>query len=766
MATYEYDDVRVTFVRRTDGRYDVHAVADGQPPADGVFAPPFDQAELEQEVLTLARGSAVDRDVGAVQTRKATAEHLGGQLADALLTGSIGALYETVHRNAEAVGRGTRLTLSLAGTPELLSIPWEFLFRRPTFLASQRRTPVVRYLETGEPPDPERIEGAVRMLGIIASPRDLPTLDVESERARVEQAVATVKEQGLVTLDWLDPVSPRRLREALRDGSYHILHFVGHSDFSDTGEGVLMLENDDRSSSPVSETVLANLLADQTSLRLTVLNSCEGARTSLTDPFAGIATTLVQLGVPAVVAMQFAISDRAAIAFAGELYTSLIGRQYPIDASVAEARKAVLTEVSETEWATPVLFLRSLDGKLFSFGRDPAALPPPPPRTITTPGVDAASTSAPASGRGRKRVLVLGGAAAVVAVALGAGAVALAKDDGPPACVPDGGNSLARTPQNVAPTDAVPKSGLLAVSAFELDGEAHLSQLDPGSGQVFTGVTTSSGVVDQDPARDLSSNRIAFSRRSASGPSRSTVNYVVPGARDGSARGVQVRNLVIPPAGFSDRFPSWGSDDSLVYARAKGFDPSGPCPATLHRARFTVAGDILTPTGDEQLGGSWTGVRSTTVDPADPTRIVVVDRAGAALLAGGTSTAIPGSKNTERAVFDDATRRLVAIVGDGDGSGRGRTVALWDADHLAAEPIARAKVSQLVASLNIVDDASKAEMQSITLDPAQDGFFAVVDQPDDNRAPVIVSLDAQLSTATAVSVVTPNDWSAISDVAG
>ena len=63
--------------------------------------------------------------------------------------------------------------------------------------------------------------------------------------------------------------------------------------------------------------------------------------------------------MPAVVAMQFEISDEAAIVFAEELYTTLIGRQYPIDAAVSEARKAVFTEVNEIEWATPVLFLRT-----------------------------------------------------------------------------------------------------------------------------------------------------------------------------------------------------------------------------------------------------------------------------------------------------------------------------------------------------------------------------------------------------------------------
>ena len=109
------------------------------------------------------------------------------------------------------------------------------------------------------------------------------------------------------------------------------MHYVGHSDFTDEGNGVLFLEDENGSAVSVDETLFANLLGDQGSLRLVVLNSCEGARTTMTDPYAGVATTLVHLGVPAVVAMQFEISDEAAILFAEELYTNLIGRQDPLD---------------------------------------------------------------------------------------------------------------------------------------------------------------------------------------------------------------------------------------------------------------------------------------------------------------------------------------------------------------------------------------------------------------------------------------------------
>ncbi len=300
-------------------------------------------------------------------------------MADALLSGAVGRPTSTRPRRAEARDRGLRLTLSLAAAPRLLSVPWEFLYRRPRFLASQRRSPLVRVLETGASPAPPVIGDEVRILGIVASPRDLPPLRVDDERQRVERALAGVVASGRVHLDWLEPATARTLRQALRDGNYHVIHYVGHSDFTVDGQGVIFLEGDAGSAHAVDETLLANLLSDQDRLRLVVLNSCEGARTSIDDPYAGVATTLVHLGVPAVVAMQFEISDAAAIVFAEELYTNLIGRQDPIDASVAEARKAIYSEVDEVEWATPVLFVRDPDAELFRFTVEPAALPPPPP---------------------------------------------------------------------------------------------------------------------------------------------------------------------------------------------------------------------------------------------------------------------------------------------------------------------------------------------------------------------------------------------------
>jgi hypothetical protein len=95
-----------------------------------------------------------------------------------------------------------------------------------------------------------------------------------------------------------------------------------------------------------------------------------GARNSRQDPFAGVATSLIRQGIPAVVAMQFEITDEAAITFASEFYAA-VADGYPVDAAVSEARKAIYAHPNDVEWGTPVLYSRAPDGVLFNLQRDP-----------------------------------------------------------------------------------------------------------------------------------------------------------------------------------------------------------------------------------------------------------------------------------------------------------------------------------------------------------------------------------------------------------
>ncbi|MCA9968958.1 MAG: CHAT domain-containing protein, partial [Anaerolineales bacterium] len=109
---------------------------------------------------------------------------------------------------------------------------------------------------------------------------------------------------------------------------------------------------------------LAMLLADHGTLRLVVLNACQGARIGQ-DIYAGVATTLVRRGIPAVIGMQYDISDAAALELAQTFYETL-AENLPIETALAEARKALSLGVEESaEWGTPVFYTHAPDSVLF-----------------------------------------------------------------------------------------------------------------------------------------------------------------------------------------------------------------------------------------------------------------------------------------------------------------------------------------------------------------------------------------------------------------
>jgi chorismate mutase len=77
-----------------------------------------------------------------------------------------------------------------------------------------------------------------------------------------------------------------------------------------------------------------------------------------------------------VVAMQYEITDTAAIEFSSAFYEALAD-SLPVDAAVTEARTAVSMD-SMLEWGTPVLYMHSPDGRVFDmFASSPRAHPTP-----------------------------------------------------------------------------------------------------------------------------------------------------------------------------------------------------------------------------------------------------------------------------------------------------------------------------------------------------------------------------------------------------
>lgn len=326
-----------------------------------LFKLPFQPAEVENFYAQIG----ITRLIESTQMQKMRI--FGQKLFEAAFSGNVRDKFRESLSVASRNQKGLRIRLRIADVPELANMPWEFMYdeSQSRFLTLSIETPLVRYLDIPRDIQPLTITPPLQILVVISAPKDFPTLNVQHEWDNLQEALARLEARGLVKLTRLRKPTLQALQHQLRKGKYHIFHFIGHGIFSEQKQdGQLLFENELRSGDPVSGRDLGILLHDHKQLRLAVLNSCEGARTSMEDQFSGTAQSLMLQGIPAVIAMQFRITDIAAITLAREFYAALAD-SYPVDAALTEARKAIKTHDNELEWGTPVLYMRAPDGQIF-----------------------------------------------------------------------------------------------------------------------------------------------------------------------------------------------------------------------------------------------------------------------------------------------------------------------------------------------------------------------------------------------------------------
>ena len=304
---------------------------------------------------------------------EAALRDVGERLFESIFSGDVGATYRT--SRAIAAERGTGLQISLRLTaPQLAALPWESLFDPLADVYLCRKEPLVRHVSAPYSPPSLELEPPLRILALGASPRGLPLLDVSAERARLEEALRSHLDRGLIELEWLEEASWDGIHSKLLEQEWHVLHFIGHGTYDlASDEGMLAFVGPDGRPDLVPANALADLLDEaEPTPRLVVLNSCQSGATGGSDEFSGTAAALAHSGIHAVAAMQFSISDAAAIAFARGFYTALAhGRD--VDEAVRSGRIGILgTGRGTLEWVTPVLYLRGDDTRLFSIGNVPA----------------------------------------------------------------------------------------------------------------------------------------------------------------------------------------------------------------------------------------------------------------------------------------------------------------------------------------------------------------------------------------------------------
>lgn len=299
----------------------------------------------------------LDHELRTAQPAVELLKTAGGKLFDQLLGGRLYRAYtRAVPRSSE---RDHKLRIRIhSDQPALINIPWEYLYDgdQQQWLALHPQVSLVRGLplqrQAAQP-----VNDVLRVLVMLSNPSDLPTLNSSAELASLQQAETS----GRLDLLRIDPTYAA-LQSALRQYQPHVFHFVGHGAFSSAAgssteqAGQLAFCSQTGQAEMIAADRLAPLLAGSESLRLVVLNACEGAMTGQSSAFAGLTQQLIQQQIPAIIAMQTPIVDDHAVRFSQEFYGALAaGRS--VEEAVAEGRKGI-NEVAHT-WGVPAFYLQT-----------------------------------------------------------------------------------------------------------------------------------------------------------------------------------------------------------------------------------------------------------------------------------------------------------------------------------------------------------------------------------------------------------------------
>ncbi len=322
-------------------------------------------AGMKQAIHRLSKGHGLQQSI--VSPEEQTVRELGIYLFDALIASEIRSLYDVSRQIAKQQKKGLRIRLRIQDTL-MSTLPWEFLHdaRSQRSICLSNNTPFVRYLELPQTIPSLNIQPPLHILGMIANSKEQAQLHVAREKRLMHEALQPLETAGLVKLTWIEGQNWQALQQAFLHGTWHVFHFIGHASYNEQQtEGLLSLVNDDGDTFYLPASRLGNILADHSTLRFVFLNACEGAKSGTHDIYSGIAQTLMQQGIPAILGMSYEISDNASIELARTFYRAL-SYGIPVDAAVNEARKAVDIAMTKTlQWGTPVLYMRSPDGVLF-----------------------------------------------------------------------------------------------------------------------------------------------------------------------------------------------------------------------------------------------------------------------------------------------------------------------------------------------------------------------------------------------------------------
>lgn len=276
--------------------------------------------------------------------------------------------------HARSRRRGLRITLELSPElQDLLPLPWELLTLPLTRADQTEGDAATTLLRTADIVLVRQVRGVgshqrlrltrpLTVQAFAASPRDGTPVEFAATQAALNDIAEDAPDQH-----WYGDTSTlTAMEQRLRLYGPQIVHLLCHGKRHATPLGRrsdLLLVRSDGREHRVSAFDLAPVLSLAPDLQMVVLQACHSAidapATDATreerEAIESIALSLLRHGVPLVIAMQGAVMQDAAGAFARQLYTQL-QQGASFESAVGIARVAMIQPGGALDWSLPVVY--------------------------------------------------------------------------------------------------------------------------------------------------------------------------------------------------------------------------------------------------------------------------------------------------------------------------------------------------------------------------------------------------------------------------
>lgn len=272
------------------------------------------------------------------------------------------------------------LEINEEAMPEVVAYPWELMClpqkynQGEIYFATDRKLSFYRcryQLEESKKLSIKINQGEQLKIALVVSKPtgDSQLSNVEYQEVQQYLKLVDSQQEQVKFMPVMDSLNFYSIVEKLEADKPDIFHFIGHGQLVEKeGEdvGQVAFVNEFGQADWKDARMFGQLFSGHMP-KIVILQACETGRQSETNAFSGVASRLMQQGIPIVVAMQYKVSNQTAITFVKEFYSKVIEGN-SVEMAVQKARFKLGTEnrYEQRDFAIPVVYMNALDGYLFT----------------------------------------------------------------------------------------------------------------------------------------------------------------------------------------------------------------------------------------------------------------------------------------------------------------------------------------------------------------------------------------------------------------